>query len=185
MPPKQKPNINRYGYTNYDKNWYKQQEEQQRQEEARRRDEGNEQWRRDRPPPEEYNRIKHEIMEHGLASTIWFNVTQDGGLIEIYVEPDLTFKHLANENALQEAEQHGNHYYVSICFESDIREEWQKQAIRHLETKYATPIPHRFKIKSFGSGGSANLDPKDSVFRDVLELHRAGKYYYKQIHISL
>ena len=185
MSPKQKPNINRYGYTNYDKKWYKQQEEQQRQEEVRRRDEANEQWRRDRPPREEYDRIRREIMETGLDSTIWFNITPEGGLLEIYVEPDITFKHLANENALQEAEREGNHYHVSICFESDIREEWQKQAVRHLETKYAYPLPHRFKIKSFGSGGSANIDHKDSVFQDVIGLHKAGSYYFKQIHISM
>ena len=58
-----------------------------------------------------------------------------------------------------------------------------KQTIEYLRQKYKEPREHTFTITGFGNGNTANVSPYDSVYRDILDLHRPGGH--GQIHISM
>jgi hypothetical protein len=155
-----------------------------RQINERRKQEFLEEWNRTRYDDDEIDKRQNIIYENGLPSLIHLDLLHDK-LWAIVVEPVDGFTHLSNEQGLREAVMRGDVYHVSICFDDDIKTPWQQKALVHLHRLYDWQTKHTFKIARFGGGLSAILDSSDSVYKEIVDLHRYGKYHYKDIHISL
>jgi hypothetical protein len=143
-----------------------------------------EEYRRVRVDDDEMWNRKQTILQQGLTAMIHLEMIPDE-LWSIVLEPTKTFTHLMNDVGLDESYKRGDVYHVSICFDSDIRERWQQQALAHLHKLYDKPVEHTFRIARINKGLSANLSHDDEVFKEIRDLHRYGSYHYKDIHISL
>ena len=141
-------------------------------------------WYRTRYDDNEMWERKRQIYNHGLPSKIQLQLL--GDLWAIVVEPEEGFTHLSNEIGRQEAKDKGFVYHVSICFKSDIDQEWKKRYLRYLENLYGQPVYHSFQIAKITSGASAELDHEDSVYKNCYDLWKHGHYGYKSdLHISM
>ena len=60
----------------------------------------------------------------------------------------------------------------------------EKRALKHLHELYDTPIHHVFRIQEFSRGLTALIPHDDPVYREIIELHRAGRYWNREIHMS-
>ena len=87
-------------------------------------DEFNE-WYKRRFPDAEMERRKEHIYSHGLTAWIRFATSYhdwNDPMHEIEIEPiEGEWAHLMHEEAYAKFREEGNHYHISICFESDIK----------------------------------------------------------------
>jgi hypothetical protein len=141
-------------------------------------------WYRVRYDDDETYWRRKTKLRYGLPSRIHLELLHDN-LWSIVVEPLEGFTHLSNEKGLREAAARGDVYHVSICFDNDIKTEWQQKALAHLHKLYDKPVEHTFQIDRVANGLSVELDKNDSVFKECYWLHKAGKYHYKDLHISM
>ena len=121
---------------------------------------------------------------HGLTGMIHLELMHDELWAIVFV-PDEGFLHLKNRSGLKAMEAEGQKYHISICFKSDIDREWKNRALNTLHRLYDSPSHHQFVIKGFSSGLTAIIDPADTIYEHIKELHMYGSYHYKEIHMSL
>jgi len=144
-----------------------------------------EKWLRTRGNDDEYYTRANQLQQNGLNAMVHFDELH-GNLYAIVVEPaDDSFIHLVNDVGVAEAKSKGEQYRISICYTRDIQTTWQHKQIEHLEQKYSTPQLHHFNIIGITKGATALIDHNDSIYKDIIELHRHGHYWFKEIHISM
>jgi hypothetical protein len=154
-------------------------------EEAKAVAESNAEWDRIRFDDNEMWYRKQNIISNGLPSTIQLKLLNDS-LWAIVVEPAEGFTHLSNEVGQEEARERGDVYHVSICFNSDIDQQWKKQYLEYLQDTYGNPVQHTFLVTKITSGLTAELDPNDTVYKNCYDLWKYGWYGNKSgLHISL
>ena len=146
-------------------------------------------WARQFGTDEEIERKKNQIAEDGLTAKVYLKLGElwEGKrLWKLQLEPiEGQWTHMRrNQEELDDFLQSQGGYHISICFDTDVKTEWQKKAIRFLQENYTDPFEFTFFIASWGGGMTANI--KDSLIKkDILELHNFGGFWNRDIHISM
>ena len=143
-----------------------------------------EEWYRTRYDDKEMDERQQRILREGLHCKVSLKLLH-GSLWAIVIDPSAGFTHLMTEAGLQEMRKRKDVLHVSICFKSDIKTPWQHSMLYALNSRYMFPKDHVFKIEWFGSGATANLSPEDTVYKDIVGLHRSGSYWNRNMHISM
>jgi len=141
-------------------------------------------WNRTRYEDKEMEDKQERIIRNGLHCKVNIQLLH-GNLWAIVIHPSEGFIHLKKEAGREEMRRRKEVLHISICFKKDIQATWQHNSLYALISKYMFPKDHVFKVEWFGNGVTANLSSEDSIYRDILSLHRAGSYWGRKIHISM
>ena len=105
---------------------------------------------------------------------------------EIEIEPiEGEWAHLMNEEAYAKFREEGNHYHISICFESDFNTDELRSELDTLKKDWGDWSRYAFHAAYLGAKAYMELRDTDFVYKAIKKLHENGYYSNRTIHISL
>jgi hypothetical protein len=125
----------------------------------------------------EWWQLSQLVVRYGLPVHV-LGVTRLDDLIVLELD--------ANEAVLPRTHaQRGFPLHISLLFQEELRDDEQVEQLRRLHARW-TGRHVLLPVQWVGSGGAAMLAPgRLAADPDLLALHAAGWYSWRQIHVSL
>ena len=120
------------------------------------------------------------IVQHGLPCVARAEVSQ-GGLVQVR----LVFERdpLMTEEAAQQMADEGWDYHISVCYRDEV---WDEAALERLLAHW-NGVPHTLDVAWVSGNSVAFLAASDAIAQDtdLQSLHSQGRYWRRDLHVSL